>query len=127
MKRCTGHCCRSFPLPWSPEGLRAALADTVAGRQGWEDIEIIQPMVIPIEKAEPAVAECNSPVGKGQDEWWLYTCRHLDTESGDCQIYESRPKMCQDYGKAYPCSTPGCTWEKAMREIGPRKQEEAPS
>ena len=32
MSRCTGHCCRCFPLPYSPEELDAFGEDVKAGR-----------------------------------------------------------------------------------------------
>lgn len=118
MNRCSGHCCKRFELPFSPEGLLKALEETRAKRASWKDIEIIQPMVIPIGKSKIAYAKVgHGPGGLGQDEWWDYTCGHFDTKTGDCLIYYSRPEMCEKHGRDYPCATPGCTWSSAKRDI----------
>ncbi len=100
MSRCTGHCCTKIDLPLSPEQLQAALDD-----KSLQDIETIQPMLI------NGIQDPLAP------EWWVYQCKHWDDRTGNCLIYPNRPKMCSDYGKTYPCSTVGCTWTDAKREI----------
>ncbi len=101
-----------------------ALLDTRDGKAGYRDIEIIQPMVIPIGPSAIAWQKIgHDPTGPGQDKWWDYTCRHFDTKTGNCGIYEERPQMCRDHGTYYPCATPGCTMEGAVRDI-PNKNSE---
>jgi Fe-S-cluster containining protein len=115
MNRCTGHCCVRFPLPFSPEGLKTALDDTRAGKADWQDIEVVQPMVIPFG---PSVIDGATEKGaRDWGKWWDYTCKHLDTVTGDCHIYDQRPEMCRKHGQFYPCATPGCTWEGAKRDL----------
>lgn len=40
---------------------------------------------------------------------FYFTCRHLDQGSGDCKIYELRPRMCRDYPYGKACIVEGCT------------------
>ena len=45
---------------------------------------------------------------------WFYTCRHFVPGSGDCGVYERRPRMCRQYpsnGKGGPCTYLDCTAE----------------
>ncbi len=90
MTRCTGHCCKAFHLPYSPEQL-AEVAHTI------EDGAVI--------------AEMAAPLGPGtftDEGWWRYSCRNL-TPSGDCAIYETRPRMCAAYPYGGRCIERGCT------------------
>jgi Fe-S-cluster containining protein len=41
-----------------------------------------------------------------------FSCRHL-SGSGDCSIYEERPRMCRQYPMDEACSFEGCTLEPA--------------
>ncbi|MCM2322164.1 MAG: YkgJ family cysteine cluster protein [Oligoflexia bacterium] len=93
--RCTGHCCRGFALEKS-------LEEVWADFDRWKrdpststvpDVYLIAPMLIPLRKIR---------------EEWLYTCKHLH-KSGDCGIYERRPRMCRDFpGEKQPCPFPIC-------------------
>ena len=102
MTRCTGHCCVAFPLPYSLEQIRAMVAretETIA-----EDIDTVAEMVYPIDWV-PTSEE----VAHDKD-WGHYTygCKHLQ-ETGDCAIYERRPRMCRDYPYGSRCPIEGCT------------------
>ena len=33
-----------------------------------------------------------------------FTCQWWNSETGDCEGYADRPKMCRDYGVAEPCT-----------------------
>ncbi len=105
--RCTGRCCRGFSLPYSPTGLASRAA---AG--GIEDGEQIAAMVIPLGE---------SPTLPGH---WRYDCRNL-LPSGDCAVYESRPRMCSRYPYGRHCiHGDECEWDDArlgrVREGGRR-------
>lgn len=89
--RCSGHCCRNFPIGWmTPEELadKDRMARVVDGL-------FISDMIIPLGKDE-----------KGQHR---YTCRHHNTETGDCMAYDNRPEMCRDYPYGQPCEHAECT------------------
>ena len=92
--RCTGHCCRSFPLSCSFEDL-----STDPSR--FADGEYILDMIIPTGE------HYDGPVNAGP----LYTCRHLDPSSGDCREYDHRPALCREHPYKSPCYSDGCTWE----------------
>lgn len=101
--RCTGHCCKNFPLPYSHSDLKLAFEAWRKGESEWkdlngkphplpQDIHLIYPMVIPL------------PV----KDQFRYDCKHLDGQ-GDCTIYENRPRMCVDYPYGKMCQKKGCT------------------
>lgn len=91
--RCTGHCCRSFPLNHTIEQLRAYAADTSKGNAS--------------EAGQ--IADMLIPLGARDDGREMFTCRHHDTETGDCRIYEDRPRMCRDYPYGRSCEHSECT------------------
>jgi|SRR3990167_6877106 len=102
-KRCTGRCCKSFRIPYSPEQLRefyAAWASGDAQRKTVSDIHLIYPMVTPLE-------EC---VGG-----WTYSCKHLDTNN-NCSIYDNRPDMCRNFPYEKRCPFPECEWSRVSKE-----------
>lgn len=121
--RCTGHCCKCFPLGiepderptgFSPDELEEIFnahaedrEPTANGGRYLNDIEIVYPMIrylgestvrIDGEKVDPPIH--------------VYECAHLQ-ENGDCGIYESRPEVCRDYPYGRPCGQPDCTWDEA--------------
>jgi Fe-S-cluster containining protein len=106
-RRCTGHCCRCFPLPKTPAELASNYAAFLAGEMHEngkpliQDIEKIAPMVIPLG-SEQVYADGS----KSQ----YYTCKHLQ-ENGDCANYANRPLMCSEYPYGKPCryAGAGCT------------------
>ena len=86
---CTGQCCERFFLPRSPLELWTQYEDwLIAGMSSELDIDKIAPMVTPLEQ-------------EGSGYW--YSCKHFDTETRLCKIYESRPNMCRDYPYDSPC------------------------
>lgn len=117
MSRCTGHCCKAFSLPLSPENL----ADEV--RLGFHsrisEIGTIADMVIYLGKgwmdvvtaSFTPVYTANSP-GDPTRPGYIYTCRHL-RPNGDCGIYAVRPAMCKDYPYGSTCRFDRCTAKQA--------------
>lgn len=91
MSRCTGHCCRRFFLPYSPEKIEER-RDTI------QDGHFIADMVIHLESDD----EGNH----------YFTCRHLveaDDGTASCGAYEDRPAMCRQYPYGNACTYAGCT------------------
>lgn len=93
-KRCTGHCCRMFPLPYDLETIQQK--QTVL-----QDGAFIADMLVPLPR-EPELG------GRPPQLYWWFTCRHL-TDRGDCGVYEERPEMCRGYPYGGRCVNPGCT------------------
>lgn len=90
MKRCTGHCCKDFPLPYTIEEIK--------NKPNLQDGQQIAEMLI-------FLRESNYLDGKKS---YRYTCKHLQ-KSGDCGIYESRPRMCSNYPYGKACENVNCT------------------
>lgn len=86
-ERCTGHCCRCFPVSSTLDHLRSIAANP--GNASAAEAAQIADMLIPL--------------GQREDGREMYTCRHHDAETGDCRIYDDRPRMCRDYpyGKSF--------------------------
>ena len=116
--RCTGHCCRSFYLPFSPVEIKQHYYATLYREAGNSlepdegqylvDFETIGDMVIPLgyHERNPLFgdeAEVDGPDGAA----WFYTCRHY--RDGDCSIYDKRPAMCEDYPYELECDYRDCT------------------
>ncbi len=101
MNRCTGHCCKNFPLPASLEEIRRRRNKEVCppGELWIEDGDKLASMLVPLH-------EGTYPDGSPA---WFFTCKHHDPVSGDCMDYENRPRMCSDYPYGQPCKFYGCT------------------
>lgn len=128
--RCTGHCCRSFFLPFSYNELRRAWAAQARSRaRGGEpvpwvddrgntlyrlgadwDLETLVPRLIPLG------AHSQNPVSAGDGGFApdrlgnFYRCSALQP-NGDCGIYARRPKLCANYPYGTACSYKDCSWD----------------
>lgn len=93
--RCTGHCCLSFSLeyPWQKVKEEYQLYQSNPEKCRIPDVNIIFPMLIPLGKF------------RNQE---VFTCKNLSKE-GNCQIYETRPKMCRDFPGPAPCPYRNCS------------------
>ena len=88
---CNGDCCSRFFLPLPPEEMWKKYQEFImSGIEKFEDIAIIGPMLIPIEP--------------DKEKGWWYTCKHWNTESKLCEIYEKRPRMCALYPYGDECT-----------------------
>jgi Fe-S-cluster containining protein len=97
-KRCSGHCCKGFHLPyWYNEIMKMERGPNITNNQFHKDTRIIQAMLIPM------YWECTGV----DDEMRRYSCKH-QLSNGDCGIYEERPYLCRDYPKRR-CEWPQCT------------------
>jgi Fe-S-cluster containining protein len=91
--RCVGHCCRGFSLEHPYARVQEEYARWRAGEPtAIPDIGVIGAMLVPLG------------VFRKQE---LFTCRHLG-KSGDCTIYETRPRMCRDFPGPNPCAYRNC-------------------
>lgn len=90
MSRCTGHCCRSFPVcGTTPEE--------------WAD-----PKWYGTKQDGAYISDMLIHLGhNGKQDY--YTCRHFNPDTGDCKQYESRPAMCRDYPYGSECEHKECT------------------
>ena len=135
MRRCTGHCCKTFTLPMSPDELWAAFHrwkigagnSTPMSNRGDEttkqiigEIYLIAPMVIylgykklPYKQVRPE---------EKVERHHLYTCKHFDTKTNNCGIYEHRPQMCRDYPYGMSCNYRACTWTSRKNKPETKKQ-----
>lgn len=105
--RCTGHCCKSFYLPYTVEGLRE-LAARKAAEGVWEtavEARQVADMIVPVEGEENR-----------------YSCIHHSADTGDCGIYLTRPRMCRDFPDDRPCPFVGCEWDAAKAGLHPSKR-----
>lgn len=104
--RCTGHCCRAFTMHYSPEQLLSrCFYDNDVG-----DGRVLASMARPLgyfSRADAPPGHRNPPSGS----WW-YTCAHFDEASGQCGIYDRRPRMCWMFPYGSACPYEGCTWDK---------------
>ncbi len=107
-RRCTGHCCRDFYLPWQPEDLKRVANVEIEQAHGGkpthydvDEIALVAGMVIPLpfSKKLPDALE-----GGG----YRYTCRFHNKETGDCGIYLTRPRMCSTYPYGKTCTYEEC-------------------
>ena len=85
-QRCSGHCCRSFHLPFGPPEIDFHRRAFEKGVRKWKDIDKVAAMVI----------FRYSRHQKGGMRF-LYTCKFLNRKTGDCENYEGRPAMCKDF------------------------------
>ena len=90
----------------------------------WPDeIQFIYPMLKYLGKSKPAkdeVVHLNPTMLATKHHF--YTCKHLDDESGNCTMYEHRPRMCRDYPymagstmRDAGCNYSKCTWKGERR------------
>lgn len=127
--RCTGLCCRAFPLNASIDDIHASARADVAGRPRFTDASglerghfvdsvIVSDMVIPLgkHKAHPVTGKAF------QCETELFTCKHL-MSTGDCAIYYRRPRVCSEYPYRHEqCDHAACEWER-IEEPAPLRSE----
>lgn len=137
--RCSGHCCRSFRLPFTVEQLeeaRQALARGIgvddgewplASVRGGRDLEL--PQVVEMVIWIGDTFEVPGGLRMRYQDDGFYTCKHHDAATGNCGNYAQRPAMCRDfpYERMGGCPYVDCT-RKATREwydyIGPPLEEE---
>ncbi len=124
--RCTGHCCETFTLPFSPDELETAYHRwkngsnrstpiTIGGNEKtqtiFDQIYLIAPMVKYLGFSRSPIKAVNKADGRPTARHY-YTCKHYDKKSRKCTIYEMRPQMCREYPYGRSCNYAACTWTK---------------
>jgi Fe-S-cluster containining protein len=127
IKRCTGACCRDFNLPYAPDEMNEernkereqgrkevaklrklglnAQANSTALRYLESDLNLVPDMVtyLGTNNISADGDTAKNPINH-------YRCNYHDPVSGNCTIYECRPRMCRDYpGTGGICLYNGCT------------------
>lgn len=123
-KRCKGHCCRRFTLPFGPEELREHAAAWCRGEShnGHRfSSEVLQVAGMVVHLGEDDLDTNRRRRKSGRRSHW-YTCGHHDPVSGDCLIYSIRPPMCREYpeyGGGYPaeCLFDACAAKPFLRRF----------
>jgi len=103
---CPGQCCAVLQLSGTLDELREAAPIMLDGPS-------VLAMIEPIRRddaikrslqhgADPTAISQATP-GR------LFTCRHWDTETHLCRVYEQRPTMCRDYPYGEACAHCGLT------------------
>jgi len=112
VQRCTGHCCKQFSLPHSPDLLEKDYQvylkwakDQSNPHPRFKETHIVSQMVIHIGEGKIV----SGKFIEGKTGSHIYTCKHYNTETGNCMNYEGRPEMCKDYPYGDVCSYAGCT------------------
>lgn len=123
-QRCSGHCCRRFYLPYTPEELQAMVDGTKSTGHRREELEQVAGMVIPLKPAKEYefLVDGVTPV-PADARGYYYTCKHHDEATGNCLNYENRPNMCSAfpfYGNpSTRCEYKECTWEDGRNPVIP--------
>lgn len=147
--RCTGHCCRDFTLPYSPQELLdgykrwqssgSSREQIAMGAQSQPemrypmDIHLVAPMVIPLGRYYDKPEVFVLPLEEAQQARFThddgapyhYTCKHFDPATDNCTIYEIRPQVCRDYPYERSCNYAACTWkERKQQPLGAEQRPE---
>lgn len=123
--RCSGHCCKAFTIPASLEEMRADYQRWIDWSQDqskpspkYQEIHIIYPMVIYLGRGWNSKADGSFvPLEEGRadgftnEPTFVYTCKHHDVKTGNCSIYEHRPRMCRDFPYGSSCPFGTCTYK----------------
>jgi len=120
VQRCSGHCCKQFHIPVSPEELKkdheiylAWAEDQSKPPPHFKEIHIVGPMLIYIGRGNFLDGE----FAPDENGTYFYTCKNHDVVTGDCKIYQNRPKMCSDYPYGGVCAYKGCTLRVCERKL----------
>jgi Fe-S-cluster containining protein len=107
-RTCDGRCCAVFPLSRSPEEmLKGSHYDAI----------FVGDMVIALTPFEARRRWADLGYGELKDldlGQPLYTCRHWDTATKLCTVYDERPWLCRDFPYALSCHHTGCTYRKSI-------------
>lgn len=101
--RCTGHCCKRFRVA-DYTSLQVAY---------WKEHghEYDSPIKPDTQQVIDMIIDLGVPPTEDDDRA-VFNCSNLDAATGDCKIYETRPKMCRSYPNGKPCRFEGCTLDR---------------
>jgi Fe-S-cluster containining protein len=115
---CGGHCCRRFRFhkDESPESIWASYDQAMKqGRLTGHDIHLVAPMLIYLGRSH-----INGNGGYDEQASHWYSCKHLDTSTGLCTIYEHRPQVCRTHGASELGFAP-CAYDRCEAKQQPSK------
>lgn len=133
--RCMGHCCHGFTLPFSYEHLQSVTKKSSLEWINHAKTHKVDPNELRLAQDNLMIAEMVIPLGKitkkifketrvdrrpieliaksfKKSRPFLYTCKNLDEKTGNCKIYESRPKMCRTFPDGQYCEFKKCADKK---------------
>lgn len=114
---CTGQCCAAFPLSANRDYVQSRGDDS-------GEYALIGSLLFELTRDE-AYARLEA-LSLNPPAWWaeqaerqLYSCRHWDTRSRLCTIYERRPLMCSRYPYSAACEHCGYRHPDLYKEPEP--------
>jgi len=115
-KDCKGFCCDDIGLSSSPGEIKSQYNAYLKGREvPEEDIEAIHNMLVyshnDFTHPDGDLKEC-------EDHIYHYRCTHHNKKTGNCDIYENRPKMCSEHPISGFCGYSG-VMDQRVTEIRP--------
>lgn len=133
--RCTGHCCHGFTLPYSYDHLQNVTKKTSLEWIEYAKTHELNPDDLRQAKDNLMIAEMVIPLGTVTKKFiketrtdrrpmdmiakafkrqrrFVYTCKNLDKKTGNCKVYDERPKMCRTFPDGTYCEFKKCTDKK---------------
>ncbi len=111
-RTCPGGCCAVFGLRSDLDEVRREASQTVDGAT-------LADMLVPLTREEGRARHERFIGGVWRHEHLpdihLFTCRHWDSDTRLCTIYERRPQMCRDF--PYEGECPNCDY-RAPADVG---------
>jgi len=104
--KCMGHCCMDVGLFNSPDELESLYQRCLYSTRKPLNIDLTYPMLTFYKKDR-----CHPSLGDVSADVYHYTCKHFDSETKLCTIYDIRPQMCRDYPENNKCDNPKCEWK----------------
>lgn len=111
-RTCDGRCCAVFPMSLSPEEML-----TWRGIHATYESIFVTDMLVALTPYEARMRWTDLGYGELKDldlGMPLYTCRHWDTETKLCTVYDERPWLCRDFPYQGACHHTGCTYRKGI-------------
>jgi Fe-S-cluster containining protein len=125
-RRCSGHCCKSFILPWlAPDQIehkREFYKDDSEAQQVLNMVIYLGNDPNKFPESAKKVLSSNHFKHKEYSNTHYYTCKHHCNITGNCLIYDDRPKMCrtfpdQDTDWKGACGFSGCTKRYTLKQM----------
>jgi len=118
--RCTGHCCDTIPLSYSPDTLAVLTLnlDALFILDNWKYLGELTVKEAGVLDKVYMLRE----LADGSARMHFYQCLRWDAVTGNCTVYDSRPRLCKDHPTpgAGPCERKECTSDSARnRPCGP--------
>jgi Fe-S-cluster containining protein len=124
LSRCTGHCCRRLFVHAIAERFDFSLAkfrEVIAADLAADPARVPRDYVFVADMLIPT----GERVGPGERSLEWYACRHFDEKTGDCTVYDQRPKMCSEYPyRGGTCGAAGCTRKVVEAPAGEKFDDE---